>query len=213
MTRLSESQRESLKTAVSRYHSALAGSPAEEYLDQRGLGVFEDLSKYRLGYVEDPLPEHEKHRGKLAIPYLRRHPRYGWMTIQIRFRALDGSKPKYASVAGDGPRLYNTQALNHPGLEVGIAEGEIDALTATLAGLPTVGVPGANTWQPHWPELFRGYKTVHVFTDGDDPGEKMGRAIAKTLPNARVIPCPEGKDINDIFTEEGVETLRGLWAL
>ena len=211
MTRLSESQRESLKQAVSRYHSSFPESPAEEYLDQRGLGAFDELGKYRFGFVEDPLPEHEMHRGKLVIPYLRHHPRYGWMCVSLRFRSLDGSKPKYASLHGDKPRLYNTPALNVPEMEVGIAEGELDAVTATLCGLPTVGVPGATSWQPHWTELFRGYRTVHVFTDGDEPGEKLGRTIAKKLPNTRVVPAPAGEDINSILVNQGQDALRALW--
>lgn len=208
MERQSESQRESLKEAVSRYRAALPGSPAEEFLNQRGLGAFEGLDKFRFGYVEDPLPEHEKHRGKLAIPYLRCHPRHGWTVAQIRFRALGDSKPKYASEAGAKPRVYNTQALAQPGLVVGICEGELDAVTATLAGLPTVGIPGSNTWQSHWPEMFKGYHEVLVFTDGDEPGEKMGRTIAKSLTNTRVIPCADGEDINDILTLHGLEALR-----
>ena len=212
MQRLSQERRESLQAAVSRYHAALPGSPAEEYLAQRGLGSFEGLGKFRFGYVEDPYPEHEIHRGKLAIPYLRHHPRYGWTCVSMTFRSLDGSKPKYASLSGDRPRLYNTHALNDPMPDAGITEGEIDAITASLAGLPTVGVPGATSWQDHWAELFRGYRTVYIFTDGDSPGEKMGRQLAKQLPNAKVIPCPEDKDVNDILNEQGIEALQALWS-
>lgn len=211
MQRLSSEQRESLQAAVSRYHAALPGSPAEEYLDQRGLAEFEDLGKYRFGYVEDPLPEHEQYRGKLAIPYLRWHPRYGWTCVSMRFRALDDSTPKYLTVAGDRPRLYNTNALNIPRPDAGITEGEIDAVTASLAGLPTVGIPGANAWQDYWAELFRGYRTVYIFTDGDAPGQKLGRKLTKQLPNAKVIPCPEGEDVNSILTGQGIEALQALW--
>lgn len=207
MERQSESQRKSLQAAVSKYHAALSGSPAEEYLHSRGLDSFDGLGKFRFGYVEDPLPEHEKHKGKLAIPYLRWHPRHGWSCVSMRFRVLDDSKPKYASMAGDRPRLYNTPALNQPGLVAGICEGEIDAVTATLAGLPTVGIPGATTWQPYWTEMFRGYREVLVFTDGDEPGEKLGRTIAKALTNAKIISCPEGEDLNSILTSQGKEAL------
>lgn len=211
MQRLSKEQRESLQQAVSKYHAALPGSPAEEYLAQRGLAKFDGLSKFRFGYVEDPDPEHEKYRGKLAIPYLRRHPRHGWTVVSIRFRALDDSTPKYLTLSGDKPRLFNTQALTEPTMTVGITEGELDACTATLAGLPTVGIPGATSWQEHWRELFLGYKAVLVFTDGDDAGDKLGRKLGKTLPNARVIPCPEGEDMNSLLTGRGVEAVQALW--
>lgn len=212
MQRQSKRQRESLQTAVSRYHSQLSGSPAEEYLNQRGLAQLDGIDKYRFGYVEDPFPEHEQHRGKLAIPYLRRHPRYGWTCIAMRFRALEpNAKPKYASLAGDPPHIFNTPVLNMPSLDCGIAEGEIDAATATLCGLPTVGVPGANMWQPHWKELFEGYRTVYIFADGDEPGEKAGNKITKALPNSKMIVAPKGEDINSLFQKEGVDRVKALW--
>lgn len=210
MQRPSESQLESLKKAVTRYHQALPGSVAEEYLDQRGLAP-ERVSNLRFGFVKDPLPEHAKHEGKLAIPYLRWHPRHGWTVVSIRFRALDDSKPKYASLTGDRPRLYNTYALTQPGLEVGITEGELDAATVTIAGLPTVGVPGATSWQPFWGELFKGYSTVYVFADGDEPGEKLARKIAHELPNARTIHMPKGEDANSMFQQLGEEEFTRLW--
>ena len=172
MSRLSKQQRESLNEAVSRYHQSLEGSPAEEYLTQRGFSLSE-VSRYRLGYVEDPLPEHTKYEGMLAIPYLRWHPRFGWGTVDIRYRAIDGSKPKYRSMPGSRPRIYNTNALMDGGLEVGVCEGEIDAITLSLSGMPTAGFPGATTMQPHWPSLFEGYTRVNVFTDGDEAGDKF----------------------------------------
>lgn len=211
MQKLSESQRESLKQAVSLYHQALPGSPAEDFLVQRGL-EHSLVSKYRFGYVQDPLPEHSKHQGKLAIPYLRWHPRYGWGCVSIRFRALDDSKPKYSSVHGDKPHIYNTPALNLPGQVVGIAEGEIDAVTASIAGLPTVGIPGATLWQSHWAEMFKGYETVIVLADGDDPGEKLGRTISKQLSNVKLIHFPDGEDVNSIWVNQGQEALRALWS-
>lgn len=171
-----------------------------------------NADKFRFGYVEDPLPEHAQHRGKLAIPYLRKHPRHGWLCVDIRFRALDPeTKPKYASLPGSHPRLYNTPALTTPATVVGITEGELDAVTATILGLPTVGVPGAANWREHWPELFRGYRRVVVFADGDDPGTKIANTIAKTLPNAQVIQLPDGEDLNSLYLTKGEDYVRSLW--
>lgn len=210
MSRLSESQRRSLNDAVSRYHASLAGSEAEEYLAQRGLPA-SALEKYRLGYVADPLPEHEHMRGRLAIPYLRKHPRFGWTTVTIRFRALDDSKPKYRSVSGDRPRLYNTPVLMTDAPAVGIAEGEIDAISASYAGLPTVGVPGSGMWQEHFAPMFEGYQTVYLFTDGDEAGERLAADVTKDLKNVKVIPFADGQDANSVLVAEGVEGLEKLW--
>lgn len=210
MTKLSESQKRSLNEAVSRYRASLKGSPAEEYLARRGLPD-SLVDAQRFGFVEDPLPEHEHLRGRLAIPYLRKHPSLGWSTVSIRFRALDDSKPKYKSLSGDRPRLYNANVLTLDTPDVGIAEGEIDALSATHAGLPTVGVPGANAWQAHFVPLFEGYRTVYLFTDGDEAGDKLAESVSKSLGNVKVIPFPNGEDVNSVLVSQGVEKLQSLW--
>ena len=74
MQRLSESQKKSLRDATLAYQRAFPGSPAEEYLASRGLGfpsIKEEMDKFMLGYVAEPLPGHEQYQGMLAIPYLR----------------------------------------------------------------------------------------------------------------------------------------------
>lgn len=210
MEQLSEWQREFLKQATSKYHQSFKGSPAEEFLAQRGL---ENVEKYRFGYVESPEVGHEKYKGMLAIPYLRKHPRHGWSCVQLRFRSLSPyAKPKYLSEHGARPRLFNTPALLCDSSAVGICEGEFDAVAATLAGLPTVGLPGSTNWEPWWSEIFKGYKTVYLLGDGDDAGRKMNRQLQRELSNARNIWLPEGKDVNTLLIEEGIEGVRSLWS-
>ena len=140
MQKLSESQRASLREATDLYRESLPGSPAEEYLASRGIPA---VTRFGLGYVADARPGHEMYKGCLAIPYMRWSEWRGWSVASIRFRRLDGGNPKYMTVAGDKPRLYNTVALTRYSRDMSIAEGEIDAVTAELAGVPCVGVPGA----------------------------------------------------------------------
>lgn len=211
MSKLSESQRESLNRAVSKYHASLEGSEAEEFLARRGFNLSE-VDKYRFGFVAEPETGHEKYRGKLAIPYLRVHPRFGWMTVSIRFRALGDEKPKYLTMPGDRPRVYNTPVLTNAGPDIGIAEGELDAVTASVCGMPTVGVPGASSWQEHWTPLFEGYRTVFVFADGDEPGEELAAGIAGRLKNAKIIHSKPGEDINSLFVKEGRDAVQKLWS-
>lgn len=209
MEQLSEWQRTFLKQATSNYHSSFRGSPAEEFLAQRGL---ENVDAYRFGYVETPEVGHEKYKGMLAIPYLRKHPRHGWSCVQLRFRSLEPkAKPKYLSEHGARPRLFNAPALLSDAEAVGICEGELDAVSATLAGLPTVGLPGSASWEPWWADIFRGYRTVYLLGDGDDAGRKMNKKLQQKLSNARNIWLPEGKDVNALLIEEGIEGVRSLW--
>ncbi|QBJ00243.1 DNA primase [Mycobacterium phage Pharaoh] len=205
MQKLSESQRDYLWEATSRYRESLPGSPAAEYLASRG--VLDAARRFGLGYVADPLPGHEMYRGCLAIPYLRWSSWRNWSCASLRFRRLDGGTPKYMTVAGDKPRLYNTFTLTRYSKDMAITEGEIDAITAEMAGVSTVGVPGSQMWKPHFAELFKGYRNVNILADGDEAGMEFAQKVAKTLPNARIIPMPDGEDVNSLVMTQGKDAL------
>lgn len=169
------------------------------------------MSRFRLGYVGDPLPGHEQFRGYLAIPYLRWSQEHKWAVVSIRFRCLEQhdhkGHGKYMTAAGDRPRLFNTLALLKDSPKVAITEGEIDAITAQVCGIPAVGVPGSQAWQPHFREPFLGYRDVYVLADGDDAGMTFANTVASTLPNAKVIPMPPGEDVNSLVGAKGKEAL------
>lgn len=126
---------------------------------------------------------------------------------QIRFRNLSGNGAKYLTVAGDSPRLYNTVELTKNIPRIAICEGELDTVTSQLAGLPAVGLPGVQTWKPYMRELFLGYRDVYVLADGDEPGMKFANRVAGELPNAKIIPMPEGEDINSLVVKWGKDAL------
>ena len=205
MQKLSRSQKDFLWEASQRYAKAVPGSAAEEYLESRGIPA---TNRFALGFVGDPLPGHEMYRGCLASPYLRYTPWDDrWTAATIRFRRIDGGKPKYMSPPGDKPRLYNTAALTRYFRDICITEGELDAVAADLAGVPAVGVPGASLWKSHFRELFLGYRNVNVLADGDAAGMEFARSVAKTLPNSRIIPMPDGHDVNSLVLEQGKQAL------
>jgi hypothetical protein len=212
LQRLSDSQREYLREATTRYWNAIPGSPAEEYLESRGLYTEEVTNRFLLGYVADPLPGHEHHRGSLAIPYLRKSPDNELTVVSVRFRCIQDhdhvNHGKYMTQAGDRPRMYNTEALLKPGPSVAITEGELDAIAAFTAGVEAVGVPGAESWAAHFPMPFKGYKEVFILADGDDAGMRFANTVAKTLPNAKIIQCPPGSDVNDLTLNYGPDKLR-----
>lgn len=204
-------QRQLLQEATSAYHANLSGSPAEGHLADRGLltkFVKDKTDRFRLGYVDDPLPGHDMYKGMLAIPYIRRDDEGEWSVVSMRFRCLEDHEHqghgKYNTVSGDRPRLFNTTALLRPGPRMLVTEGEIDALTAQVYGFDAVAVPGASSWQTHFREPLLGYETVFILADGDKPGMDFARKVANALPNGRIIPCPPGEDVNSwITTSEG----------
>lgn len=210
MQKLSQSQKDYLREATSRYHAALPDSPASEYLTSRGLGwdsIQTAVNRFRIGYVGDPLPGHEMFKGYMAIPYLRWSADKEWAVVSIRFRRLDEGKPKYMTLAGDRPRLFNTMALLKDTANIAITEGEIDAITASICGVQAVGVPGSQNWQPWFREPFLGYRNVYILADGDDAGMSFATQVASSLPNAKIIPMPSGEDVNSLVTAKGKDAL------
>lgn len=194
-----------LEEATARYQAALKSSTAAvEYLKNRGLSEGSAQS-FRLGYVESPLPGHEVAQGMLAIPYLTRSG-----VVTIRFRRLgDGEGPKYRSVPGDPPRIYNSNALLVPSDYIAISEGEFDTMITTQSGLPGVGIAGVSAWKPYFARCFKGYRAVYILADADDKGQGMEFAekVAEQIKNARISPMPAGHDVNSFVLEYGPEAL------
>jgi hypothetical protein len=214
MERQSESSRRSLRAATEKYLAAMPGSPAEEYLGNRGLtadSVKPIVDRFRLGFVEEPFLGDEQYRGFLAIPYLRWSQEQGWSVVSIRYRCIHDHEHtghgKYMTKPGDRGRMFNTLALLQPSPVVAITEGELDAITAQACGIPTVGLPGAQAWQRWWREPFLGYRDVYILADGDEAGYKMGEQVARHLPNSRMIPMPAGEDVNSLVLNHGKQAL------
>lgn len=200
--RLSASQRESLAKAVDHYYGSVA--EAAEYLKGRGI-TGEVASMFRLGYVADPLLGDEDYQGRLAIPYITESG-----PVDIRFRALTSTGPKYLGRPGSTARLFNVRALtSSAGDTLAICEGEFDAIVAHgLCDVPAVGVPGATQWREHWPLLFQDWNRVFVLCDGDSPGRDFGKRVAGEVEGAIPIHMPDGMDVNDVYLAEGPDGIR-----
>jgi DNA primase len=206
--RLSSSRLAFLEQATQTYSKALRGSPADEYLTtKRGLSGG-SKTYFRLGFVADPLPGHEKYAGCLAIPYVTRAG-----IVSMRFRRLAGDGPKYLSEPGEETRLYHPEGFFRHERFICLCEGEIDTMTAVQAGLPAVGVPGAQSWKPYMFRAFDGYDVVFILADTDDKtgdGMKFAEKAAGQIKSARIIPMAlegRGYDVNSLVMEHGAEAL------
>lgn len=229
MPKLSAERKRFLWTAASRYRTTLLGSPAAELLAERDLVA--GAERFGLGYVRDPLPGHEQYAGRLAIPYLRWAPVTGWSCVSMRFRCADqgcscSSHPKYLSEPGAPTTPFNTHALVEDHDAVAITEGELDAISAEVSGVPAVGLPGAESWQTSFAPLFTGYLSVPILADNDrpkyypdckrcrsqcrghNPGMEFARGVAKDIPNARILPWEIGDDTNSTMVRLGREYVR-----
>ncbi|AXG81133.1 toprim domain-containing protein [Streptomyces paludis] len=205
---LSTEQRRFFEQAVTQYQNDLAADTgAQEYLASRGLGP-EAAGQFRLGVVTSPLAGHERYAGRLAIPYVTPAG-----PVNIRFRCAEAhaceGHAKYLSLPDAASNLYNVLDLKKVSPFICVTEGEIDAMTLSLAGLPAVGIPGVSTWQQHYARCLEDFDVIYAFGDGDDAGGKLNSFLAREA-RARPISMPKGMDCNDIYREHGAAGLRAL---
>lgn len=210
----SSSTKKLLDKSVSHYQERLfTNELALTYLVKRGL-TKETVESFRLGLVEDPLPEsgHDFQTGRLSIPYITQTG-----VVQIRFRAIPYTgipgdpepSPKMKSEAGAGSTIFNVRALNSSDPTIYVCEGEFDAMSAVQAGLPAIGIPGANSWQPVYGRLLR-FRRVVILADNDDHGEgmKFAETVQASTRGARIVLMPKDHDVNSFLIENKEEGLR-----
>lgn len=201
------------------YHAqigiSLTGHPGFlEYLESRHLHGLHTIQDFKLGYVADPLPGDEQFRGRLAIPYLTPAGVVGMKYRCIEAHSCkDAKHPKYTQPHGQKQHLYNVAAYHSGRNVLGVAEGEICALSATVhLDIPTWGIPGASQWQSegkYWSLGFRDFDLVVVFADGDEPGKMLAKQIASDAGSrARLVYCDEGQDVNSMIVAGRVDELK-----
>jgi DNA primase len=149
--------------------------------------------------VDDPLPGHDAYKGRLAIPYITPSG-----VVDIRFRGINNEDPKYMGLVGAKTTMFNTQACFVADKYICITEGEFDCIMMSVKTIhPTVGIPGANNWKPHYAKILDDFDTVIVLADGDAAGLEFGKKISRELGNVNIVSMPEGEDVNSMMIKMG----------
>jgi hypothetical protein len=145
-----------------------------EYAERKGLS----LETLRLAGVEE-------RTGKfgdaiVAIPYRDADGK----VIRTKLRTRNGT---FWDKDGTGAPLYGQDVLAaSPSAPVIIVEGESDCHAGWQHGLCVVGLPGASQWRSEYTPLLAN-RTVYVWQEPDEGGATLVSAVAKDLPQARVI--------------------------
>ncbi len=176
---------------------------AEGYLKTRGIPL-QIARSAGVGVVDATIREYKDFRGRLWIPYFTDA---GPINAVMRCMKdhdckLVDNHGKYLRPPNLGVNLYNVQSYHGDTDFICITEGELDALTFKVMGIPSMGVPGAENWKDHWTAIFDDFSKVYVFGDGDEAGKKYAQRVAKATGATKVI-MPEGYDVNRMFVESG----------
>lgn len=211
--RVSPGKRDFLNHAAKTYYGYLKDSAkAATYLKNRGI-TGEAARDFKLGYVKEPLENHDEMVGMLCIPFITPTG-----VSALRFRRIEGSGHKYHQELGTYTPLFNVRDLHRPETHIAFCEGELDGLVmSALVGVPSVAVAGLGQWVKNgkfYKRILQDYDRVFVCMDTDDKGEgqKTAGQILRTLPNGVNIKLPF--DVNDTFLQYGREFILkelGLW--
>lgn len=101
------------------------------------------------------------------------------------------SHPRFIWRRGDHTTLYGLQKLDliRKSGRVILVEGESDCWTLWLHDLPSLGLPGASTWREEHALLLQGLQ-VYLWHEPDGGGDELVRAVAKDLPDLRIMEPP-----------------------
>lgn len=205
---LSESQMEALEEATRSYEAALTPEAAQ-YLHARGI-TEKAARTFRLGVVSSPLPGHGKFHNFLSIPYLN----HKGQPLTIRFRCMEQHEHrsfghgKYMSIPEDPSRVFYIRAIHEADDEIHVTEGEVDAMTLNMLGLPAVAIPGANGWRSVHRRMLAGFARVWVWGDPDDAGAQFTAKVTRALRQAKGIRLES--DVNDTYLNGGADALLAL---
>lgn len=234
MRRLDANQLRFLEETSRDYEMALMEDPhALSYLAGRGISTT-SRDRFRLGLVLDPPPEHEKARGRLAIPSIKRSGVTGFKFRCIRAACIEQDEcighGKY--ITFEPQSMFNVMDLDNDRGEIATIEGEIDTIiTSGECDIPSVGFVGVNSWHSHYFRLLKDFKRIWVFKDNDPPkkrknckacegecvghnvGNEFGEFLCEKFSQAVPIELPvlvQGKksDANKVFLAKGRQYLR-----
>lgn len=132
----------------------------------------------KLGLKERP--GDERHPGCVIIPYYG--PEGNCVAIKQRFHPQN--KQRFGWDKGGKPVLYGLwMEINKNAGSIILCEGESDAQSCWLNGLPCFGVPGATNFQKEWVQYI-GDRNVYIHVEPDDGGQKFLQRTMEKLKEA-----------------------------
>jgi hypothetical protein len=116
--------------------------------------------------------------GHVTIPYYDSDG----ACVAVRQRRNPNNKQRFAWNKGGTPIVYGVWLdINKTARAVILVEGESDAQSCWLHGLPALGVPGATNFQASWTRRYIGEKDVFIHVEPDNGGQTFRQKVAQGL--------------------------------
>lgn len=196
------------------YDRGLPSAEAVVMFEERGIPEWTLISeKIKTGKVY--MPQVEDFVETIQFPYLK-----GGTVVNVKYRTLEG---KHFRQEGDAEKVFYRQDSIEKDCVV-IVEGEIDALSCVVAGIPSCvsvpdGAPAPNSknYASKFDFLDQDedplglVEKIVLALDNDDPGEVLKQELGRRLGRDRcwLVKWPEScKDANDVLKNKGPEELK-----
>ena len=102
--------------------------------------------------------------------------------VAVRQRRNPNNKQRFAWNKGGTPIVYGAWLdLNKTAKALILVEGESDAQSCWLHGLPALGIPGATNYQAAWTARYIGDRDVYIHVEPDAGGQKFREKTMQAL--------------------------------
>lgn len=116
--------------------------------------------------------------GHVTIPYYDADG----ACVAVRQRRNPNNKQRFAWNKGGTPIVYGAWLdINKNAPALILVEGESDAQSCWLHGLPALGIPGATNYQAAWTQRYIGNRDVYIHVEPDAGGQKFREKTIQAL--------------------------------
>ena len=194
------------------------------------LNVVDELKRtYPISAIES-CPGFVRTNGEVQF-YLENHiifpywDAYGRYIVAFNGRRKPNTEkgPRYKWMIGERKHLYFPPGVTHTNVEV-ITEGEKKAITATMMGVPTVGVSGVDCYRvpesyslnPESGKLYICYDNENENAAVRKSERNVVRFIEKERTNiypptkAKIVKLPQGYKLDTYLKEYGIDAFKNL---